>query len=158
LAKRRKARVLAITAGSKMEVIRQLGADEVFDRNHKDLEQQLREVAQEGKIDVVADVVGGAVFSMSLNLLGRGGRYVTSGAIAGPIVELDLRTVYLKDLEMHGATVMPVGIFKKLVGYIENGEIQPLLAKTFPISGIKLAQEEFLTKKHIGNFVILPWQ
>lgn len=158
LAKRRKARVLAMTADSKMGMIRKLGVDEVFDRNHKDLEQHIREAAHEGKIDVVADVVGGAGFSMSLNLLGRGGRYVASGAIAGPIVELDLRTVYLKDLEMHGATVMPLGIFEKLVGYIEDGEIQPLLAKTFPISEIKLAQEEFLTKKHIGNFVILPWK
>ncbi len=63
-----------------------------------------------------------------------------------------------KDLEMHGATVMPVGIFEKLVGYIEHGEIRPLLAKKFPISKIKKAQEEFLNKKHLGNFIILPWQ
>ena len=78
--------------------------------------------------------------------------------VAGRIVELDLRTLYLKDLEMHGATVMQVGIFEKLVGYIEHGEIRPLLAKKFPISRIKKAQEEFLNKKHLGNFSILPWQ
>ena len=93
---------------------------------------------------------------MWLNLLCRGGRYVTSGAIAGPAVELDLRTLYLKDLEMHGATVMPVGIFENLVSYIENGEIRPLLAREFPINDIRKAQEAFLAKKHIGNFVILP--
>jgi D-arabinose 1-dehydrogenase-like Zn-dependent alcohol dehydrogenase len=67
-----------------------------------------------------------------------------------------LRTLYLKDLELHGATVMPVGIFENLVGYIENAEIRPLLAKEFSIYDIKRAQEEFLTKKHIGNFVIVP--
>ena len=33
-----------------------------------------------------------------LEVLKRGGRYVTAGAIAGPIVELDVRTLYLKDL------------------------------------------------------------
>ena len=86
----------------------------------------------------------------------RGGRYVTSGAIAGLIVELDLRTLYLKDLEMHGATVMPVGIFADLVRYIENAEIHPLLAKEFSIHDIRSAQDEFLMKKHIGNFVIVP--
>jgi len=121
--------------------IRELGADGVFDRNQKDLERHIREVAPGGEINVVADVVGGTSFSMYLNLLGRGGRYVTSGAIAGPIVELDLRTLYLNDLEMHGATVMPVGIFEKLVNYIENEEIRPLLARKFPISEIKKAQE-----------------
>ena len=48
--------------------------------------------------DVSSERVGGPGFSMCFNLLCRGGRYVTSGAIAGPIVEFDLRTLYLKDL------------------------------------------------------------
>lgn len=41
-----------------------------------------------------------------------------------------------KDLRMHGATIMETGIFEKLVSYIENDEIRPLLAKKFPISPI----------------------
>jgi hypothetical protein len=39
---------------------------------------------------------------------------------------------------------------------IENAGIRPLLAKEFSIHDIKRSQEEFLTKKHIGNFVIVP--
>ncbi len=156
LAKRRRAWVLAITSKSKMDSIRELGADAVLDRSQEDLEHQIRTILPSGEADVVADVVGGAIFSTCFNLLCRGGRYVTSGAIAGPLVELDLRTLYLKDIEMHGATVMPVGIFEDLVNYIENGEIRPLLAKQFSINDIKKAQEAFLAKEHIGNFVILP--
>jgi NADPH:quinone reductase-like Zn-dependent oxidoreductase len=49
---------------------------------------------------------------------------------------------------------MPVGIFENLVGYIEREEIRPLLAKTFPLEGIREAQTEFLDKQHVGNFVI----
>ena len=157
LAKRRNANVLAITSSSKMDMIEELGAHHVFDRNREDLEHNIREATADGELNAVADIVGGAGFSMYLDLLCRGGRYVTSGAIAGPIVDLDLRTLYLKDLEMHGATVMKVGIFEKLVSYIENGEVRPLLAQTFPLSRIKEAQEAFLDKKHTGNFVILPW-
>jgi NADPH:quinone reductase-like Zn-dependent oxidoreductase len=156
LAKRRGAWVLAMTRRAKMDAIRDLGADEVVDRKQKDLAHQIGDILPGGEVDVIADVVGGAGFSGWLDLLCRGGRYVTSGAIAGPIVELDLRTLYLKDLEMHGATVMPVGIFEQLVGYIEKGEIRPLLAREFSIYDIKKAQEAFLAKKHIGNFVILP--
>ena len=139
-----------------MDSIRQLGADAVVDRHQKDLEQQIQKILPGGEVDVVADVVGGTGFSMCFNLLCRGGRYVTSGAIAGPVVELDLRTLYLKDLEMHGATVMPAGIFENLVGYIENGEISPLVAREFSIRDIKKAQEVFLAKRHIGKFVVLP--
>ena len=156
LAKRRKAWVLAITSKTKMDAIRELGADAVLDRNQKDFGNQIRKNLPNGEVDVVADVIGGTLFSICFNLLCRGGRYVTSGAIAGPLVELDLRTLYLKDIEMHGATVMPVGIFENLVSFIENGEIRPLLAKQFSINDIKKAQEEFLTKKHTGNFAVLP--
>ena len=77
-----------------------------------------------------------------------------STAIAGPIAELDLRILYLRDLTLFGATVMPPNIFKNLVGYIEQAEIRPLLAKTFKLKELGLAQEEFLQKKHVGNFVI----
>lgn len=156
LAKRRRAWVLAITNKSKMDSIRELGANAVLDRNQNDFEHQIRKILPNGEVDVVADVVGGTIFSVCFNLLCQGGRYVTSGAIAGPLVELDLRTLYLKDIEMHGATIMPVGIFENLVSYIENGEICPLLAKEFSINDIKKAQEAFLSKKHTGNFVVLP--
>ncbi len=154
LARRRKARVFAMTSRSKIGAVRKLGADYVLDRQQEDFATHIRQSIPDGELDVVADVVGGECFPEYLALLCRGGRYVTSGAIAGPIVDLDLRALYLKDLQMHGATVIPVGIFKKLVGYIENEDIRPLLAKTFPLAHISKAQTEFLAKNHIGNFVI----
>ena len=40
---------------------------------------------------MVSDVVGGSLFSDLLQILRKGGRLVTAGAIAGPIVPLDLR-------------------------------------------------------------------
>jgi NADPH:quinone reductase-like Zn-dependent oxidoreductase len=116
----------------------------------------VRDAAPGGTVDVAADIVGGEGFPGLLDLLARGGRYVTSGAIAGPIVELDLRTLYLKDLEVVGATVMPPGIFQALIGYIERGEVRPLLARTFPLADLRDAQAAFLEKRHVGNFVVLP--
>ena len=51
--------------------------------------------------------MGGYGFPHLIEALRPGGRYVTAGAIAGPIVSLDLRQLYLKDLEFQGATVLP---------------------------------------------------
>ena len=66
-----------------------------------------------------------------LDTLLRGGRYATAGAIAGPLVELDVRTLYLKDLTFFGCTFQDDAVFENLVAYIERGEIRPLVAKTF---------------------------
>lgn len=156
LSRRRGARVIAIAGASKLDTVAGFGAYVVLARDEPDLSSQVLSHAPKGGVEVVADIVGGDEFPMVLALLARGGRYVTSGAIAGPICELDLRTLYLNDLTLFGATVMPVGIFANLVGYIEKGEIRPLLAETFPLADLHMAQARFGEKKHVGNFVIEP--
>ena len=71
-------------------------------------------------------------------------------------VTLDMRTFYLKDLTLVGCTAWDEPVFPNLVGYIERGEIRPLVAKTFPLDQIAAAQREFLEKRHVGNFVLIP--
>ena len=47
-------------------------------------------------------------------------------------------------------------MFENLIGYIERKEIKPLVAKTFPLTDIVKAQQEFLEKKHVGKLVLIP--
>ena len=153
LAKRRGARVVAVAGASKLAGVSDLGADAVVARESEDIVAAAIE-ANRGRFDVVADVVGGHSFSGWLEGLSRGGRYVTSGAIGGPVVELDLRTLYLKDLQLHGATVYVPDVFADLVGYIERGEVRPVVAGTYPLDEIHAAQQAFAAKSHIGSLVI----
>ena len=154
LAKRRGAQVVAVAGASKAAQVLELGADSVVPRRGPEQDVAAAVEANGGPFDAVADVVGGGAVAGWLDALVRGGRYVTSGAIAGPMVELDLRTLYLNDLELHGATVYGPGLFADLVGYIERGEIRPLLGGTFSLEQIRDAQEAFVRKEHFGNLVI----
>ena len=105
---------------------------------------------------MVADVVGGAQWPALIDVLQRGGRYTCSGAIAGPIVEFDLRTFYLRDLTFTGSTVILPQVFRDVVNYIEKGEIQPVLAATYPLAQLREAQAAFISKSHTGNIVVIP--
>lgn len=151
LAKRRGAKVTAIVGKDKMADIKALGADAVIERN-----ADLLEALGQKSVDVVIDNVAGEAFTQMSDIMKRGGRYASSGAIAGPIVTLDMRNFYLKDLTFIGCTAWDEPVFPNLVGYIERGEIKPLLAKTFPLENIVDAQKEFTEKKHVGKFVLLP--
>ncbi len=151
LARRRGAEVIAIAAAEKHEEVKALGASRALDRN-ADL---LAELGR-NSIDVVVDLVAGPSWPTLLELLERGGRYVTAGAIAGPLVELDVRTLYLKDLTLIGCTFQDDVVFENLVGYIEQGEIRPVVAKTYPLRDIAAAQQDFLDKKFTGKLVLLP--
>lgn len=151
LAKRRGAKVTAISGGSKIDQVRALGADVVINRN-----EDLTKALGENNFTVVVDNVAGDNFPLMLKALERGGRYVSSGAIAGPIVSLDMRDMYLKDIHLIGTTAWDEPIFSNLISYIEAGEIRPLVAKTFPLEQIAEAQKQFMDKAHFGNFVLVP--
>ena len=151
LAKVRGATVTAIVGKSKMDEVLRIGADFVVDRD-SDLESEI----DEESIDVVIDNVGGPHFEGELKALKRGGRYASSGAIGGPMVNLDLRTMYLKDLTLIGCTAWDEPVFPQLMSYIDSNRIKPLVAKTFPLEDIAQAQKEFLEKKHVGKFVLIP--
>ena len=149
LAKRRGAEVTAMAANAKAGIVRSLGASQVVPRD-----ADLTALFGQEYFDAVVDVVGGTQFSSILNVLKRGGRYGVSGAISGPIVDLDLRTLYLKDLRLIGCTVLEHEVFGNLVSYIERGEIKPVIAATYDLSDIVTAQEAFLTKQHVGKIVL----
>ena len=154
LAKRRGAATVAMCGDDKADAVRAVGADAVLPRAPQDLAAALRAAIGTDSVTVVADVVGGPGWPALIDALARGGRYTCAGAIAGPLVTLDLRTMYLNDLTFTGATVVPPGVFADLVGYIERGEIAPLLAATYPLARLHDAQREFLTKRHVGNIVV----
>ncbi len=151
LAKRRGAVVTAIAGREKISQVRLIGADRVIARGD-DIVASLGEKS----VDVVVDNVAGEIFGEMLKVLKRGGRYVSSGAIGGPSVTLDMRDFYLKDLTMTGCTAWDEPVFPNLVSYIEKGEIRPLLAKTFPLDQIVEAQRAFTEKKHVGKIVLIP--
>ncbi|WP_342620232.1 zinc-binding dehydrogenase [Rhodoferax sp. GW822-FHT02A01] len=151
LAKRRGAVVTAITSRDKREQVAALGADNVLCR-----EDGAAAFAQLQAPDLVVDNVVGSGFAALLKALRRGGRYVTSGAIAGADVALDMRSLYLRDITLIGSTAWDEAVFPNLVGYVERNEIRPVVAATFALQDMALAQQAFLEKRHTGNLVLIP--
>lgn len=149
LAAARGARVVGVTTAAKADAVRALGADQIIDRGAP-FEQTLGA----GSVDVVIDLVAGPQWPSLLDVLRPGGRYAVSGAIAGPIVELDVRTLYLKDLSFFGCTVLDPEVFASLVRRIEQGAIRPVVAETFALRDIAEAQTAFEAKGHIGKIVL----
>ena len=152
LAKRRGARVIAMASEAKHKEVAAFGPDLILPRAPDNLRQALGAE----KITVVADVVGGPYWATLIDILERGGRYTCSGAIAGPMVEMDLRTFYLRDLTFTGSTVIDPQVTKNLVRYIEEGAVKPALAATYPLKDLRAAQAAFIAKEHTGNIVVVP--
>ncbi|MDV7145046.1 alcohol dehydrogenase family protein [Tropicimonas sp. TH_r6] len=156
LAKLRGATVIAMASAAKHEAVAQLGADALLDRAPEDLGAALHAAIGTDTVTVVADIAGGDNFGRLIDRLARGGRYTCSGAIAGPIVDLDLRTLYLRDLTFTGSTVVPPEVFPAVLRHIESGALRPSLAATYPLRELHRAQQAFIDKMHTGNIVVTP--
>ena len=106
--------------------------------------------------DVVIDVVGGDGWQARLDALRPGGRYATSGAVAGPMVKGDLRRVYLNDLTIYGATHQPREVFAGLVTIINTARLRPVVSQTYAMRDIARAQADLAAGRYPGKLVLLP--
>jgi NADPH:quinone reductase-like Zn-dependent oxidoreductase len=150
LARRRGAEVIAVAGEEKAAAVRALGAARVVPRG-----ADLEIVIGREQVDVVVDLVGGPRWPQLLAVLRPRGRYAISGAIGGPIVELDLRALYLKDLALFGCTSHDDEVFANIVGYLERGELVPTVSATYPLADIAEAQRDFEAKRHVGKLVLV---
>ena len=147
LARLRGAEVVAVTAETKADIVRRQGASSTLPRSA---------TPEADSFDVVIDVVGGPSFPALIRALKTGGHYAVAGAIAGPIVTMDLREVYLRDITLHGSTYQPPAVFERLAGLINEGRLKPLVSRTYPLHSIGQAQEDFASKRFAGKLVLLP--
>jgi NADPH:quinone reductase-like Zn-dependent oxidoreductase len=132
-------------------ILQELGATKVLDR-----QEDLVAALGRESVTLVVDVVGGSAWPALLDVLKRHGRLAVAGAVAGPMVDLDLRTLYLKDLTLYGCTSLADGVFDHLVTLINDGRVKPVLAQSFPLAEIHTAQQVFLQKQYVGKLVLLP--
>ena len=149
LAKARGAEVVAVTSLAKASSLRDLGADRIVERDA----DYVKELGS-NSVDVVVDLVAGPKWPLLPDILRPGGRYAVAGAIGGEMVDLDVRTLYLKDLSFFGCTVLEPEVFGNLAKRIENGDVRPLVAETFPLKEIGAAQTAFQAKGYTGKIVL----
>src|SRR5680860_763916 len=155
LATARGAHVLAITSGSKGDAVLANGAAQVFNRDSPDVLARINAAAPSG-LDAVADIAGGPGLSAMMPMLRDNGRWVIAGAVAGPVVEFDLRRLYLHNVQLIGSSMHTRVHFRRLVELARGGDVRPQVSSTFALAEIAKAQEEFSARRHIGKIVILP--
>ena len=149
LVKARGAKVIGVCDPGQEDIVKGYGADEIIFRG-EDYIEKLGEMS----VDVVLDMVAGDSWPQILKILKKGGKLGMCGAIAGPIVEFDVRDMYLKDLSFYGTTYQTRDSMLQLIEFVEQGKVRPIIAKVYPLKDIVEAQKAFLSKKHVGKIVL----
>jgi NADPH2:quinone reductase len=103
LAKLMGARVIAVaSAGDKLALAREHGADEGINYEEEDLKARLKQLAAPRGIDVLYDAVGGAHAEPGVRAMAWEGRYLVVGFASGTIPRIPLNLVMLKGCALIG--------------------------------------------------------
>jgi zinc-binding alcohol dehydrogenase/oxidoreductase len=152
LAKQAGARVLVTSSSAdKIERSRELGAETGVLYTEGDWGAAVRDLAPDG-VDLVLDSVG-TTWPDSLRTLRRGGRLVVFGGTGGPMVELDVRYVYLNYLSILGTTGASPREFGRFLETVQEGSWQPVVDSVHPLAEAEAGYER-LAADHYGKVVL----
>ncbi len=147
----RSCEVVARTSAPHAELLAAQGATEVSVRGRDSPDETDR-------LDAMVDVVGGPEFAAWIDRLRVRGRAVVAGAVAGPLVQLDLRRLYLGQRRLIGSTMHTSEDFSQLANLAADSAVEPMVAAEYPLSRIHEAQERFSAGDFVGKIVLRPWQ
>ncbi len=150
------ARHIIVTAGSdeKLSRARRLGATHGVNHRQQDFVAFVREVTGKKGVEVAVDHVGGETFERSLKALAWGGRLVLCGATAGHLVQVNLRAVFFKSLSILGSTMGTLTELRQVLQFVERGQLEPVVDRTFPLEQAREAQEYLASRQAMGKVVL----
>jgi NADPH:quinone reductase-like Zn-dependent oxidoreductase len=142
------------SSDEKLRRAKELGADELLNRDGVDVAAVIRERTGKRGVDVVIDNVGAATWNQSLRALGRRGRLVTCGATSGPIVETDVRRLFWNQWTIFGSTMGNDVEFDAIVAELRAGRLMPVVDSVFPLKDGRAAFERLQSGQQFGKVVV----
>ncbi len=153
-----------VRTSSKMQGLKELGADLVVDTSQADFAVQVESACGRDSIDVVLDPVGGTFFPMNLRVMARGGRLVQIATMAGARTEIDLRLLMSKRLRLIGSTLrarpldekisLTHEFTRKVLPGFASGVYKPLVDSVFPLERAGDAHRRVAENLNSGKVVL----
>ena len=131
-------------------------ADHVIDHYKQDIAAEVKAITGKRGVDVVFEHVGAATFAASTASIAPGGRWVTCGITTGYDVKLDLRPLFTKHQVMLGSFMGTLGELHKVLKFVFQGKLKPVVDRTFPMQEIAAAHTYLENKEQFGKVVVLP--
>ena len=152
--------ISSTTSHNKAEQAKALGFNEIIDGSSESLRDGVRRITGGNGVDIAIDSVGGEVFSEALATLAPGGTLTTLGYSAGRTATIDIT-----DLIWKRATIRSFSLFaqshsarneawKHILRLLQSGEIEPIVAKTFPLADAHDALRHLINDRPFGRVVL----
>jgi NADPH:quinone reductase len=162
LAKLRGASMVIGTAGStsKLDFIRELGADVAINYTDLDWAQQVRAATGGTGVNLAFDAVGGEIGAQTLSAIAPFGQLVVYGAASGSptpytAVQLSFTNLTLRGFAIYGYSPQKLeqGL-GELLNYTLSGKLALKVGASFPLAEVKAAHQALEGRATVGKVVL----
>lgn len=155
-----------VTVGSqdKADACLALGADAAINYKSEDFVARTRELTGGAGVNVILDMVGGDYVARNYEAAAVEGRIVQIALLGGARAQIPLAKLMTKRLHHTGSTLRPrsvadkaamvAAIVAKVMPWISQGLVKPLIDSTFPLADAPLAHQRMESSQHIGKIVL----
>jgi NADPH:quinone reductase-like Zn-dependent oxidoreductase len=154
--------IASTTSADKAEDLAALADHVVVARDPQAMVDAVQQTTGGSGVDLAFDPIGFAYAQALMQTAAAGGQVVFYGILAGTEAPLDLRSLILKDLAVHGFTVyrlqrdlkMLEQVVETALDLATRGSIRPLIADEFPFEKAPRALSEMARNRHLGKIVL----
>jgi 2-desacetyl-2-hydroxyethyl bacteriochlorophyllide A dehydrogenase len=152
------ARIIGVDiAPGKLELARQMGADEVVDARQEEVADRILELTHGAGVDAILEFVGlPDIVETDLRLLKRGGVLVLLGYAPGQPFHADSTDVVLTEKRIVGSRASSKQDLIDVIHLVEQGELKPVITRRFPLEEANAALELLRAGEVLGRAVIVP--
>lgn len=146
------------TAGTKSKVAKglELGAHVGINYKRQDFAKVVKKHTKGRGVDIVIEHVGPAVWEKSLASLAGKGRLVTCGATSGPVVDVNLRFLFSKQLSIYGTYLGTPSTFESVLRAADSRKIKPVIDRVMPLKEARRAHKRLENRQQFGKIILEP--
>lgn len=142
------------SSAEKLRKAKALGADVLINYQTTPWSKAVWELTGKRGVDVIVDHVGQATFKDSVRTLRKGGRVLVPGATTGPMLELDARYLFWRQLSVLGSTMANQREFEEVMKLVFMGRLRPVVDRVFPLEQARQAHEYLAKGEQFGKVVL----
>jgi len=154
------------TAGSaeKLAGATDLGMNVGINYHEQDFAEVIKEVTSGAGVDVLIDFIGAPYWDKNIASLAVLGRLVEVGLMGGTKMEVDLRPLMAKRLQVCGTGLRGRTLGEKLevtaqfrrhvLPHLASGSMKPIVDRTFPLEEVAEAHKYMETNANFGKIVL----
>ena len=164
--------VYAVVRGDdKVSFLKSRGCKHVIDSSKESFKEVMKELTGGAGVNLVIDPIGGDVLDDSLRCLADDGKHIVIGFVQGTISQIPANILLLKNISVSGfylGQYMGWGVIDervryapmfregmtKLISWMQEGRIDPVICEKFAFEDYKEAMKMVLGRKSIGRVVL----